>query len=78
MTATLGLDPLNGGEFAEDAFEKLLQAKKRTVIKTVLLDQKNIADIGNVYIQDILFAAGVHPLRKTAGLTPAERWKKPT
>ena len=73
MTAVLGLDTLDDGEFTPDAFEKLLQAKKRTVIKTVLMDQKNITGIGNVYIQDILFAAGLHPLRKTTGLTPAER-----
>jgi formamidopyrimidine-DNA glycosylase len=34
------------------------------VIKSVLLDQKNIAGIGNVYVQDILFAARLYPLRK--------------
>jgi formamidopyrimidine-DNA glycosylase len=39
------------------------------VIKSVLLDQKNIAGIGNVYVQDILFAAGLHPLRKTTDLS---------
>ena len=37
------------------------------------MDQKNIAGIGNVYIQDILFAAGLHPLRKTADCRRAER-----
>jgi formamidopyrimidine-DNA glycosylase len=73
MTAALGLDPLDDGEFTLDAFEKLLEEKKRSAIKTVLMDQKNIAGIGNVYVQDILFAAGLHPLRKAADVTASER-----
>ncbi|MHB8106207.1 MAG: Fpg/Nei family DNA glycosylase [Candidatus Cryosericum sp.] len=73
MTASLGLDPLDDSEFTLDAFETMLGQKKRSTIKTVLLDQKNIAGIGNVYIQDILFASGLHPLRKTADVTTSER-----
>ena len=73
MTAALGLDPLDDGEFTRRTFEKLLEQKKRSTIKTVLMDQKNIAGIGNVYIQDILFTAGLHPLRKTADVTVSER-----
>ena len=72
MTAALGLDPLDD-EFTLNAFEKMLIEKKWSTIKTVLMDQKNIAGIGNVYIQDILFAAGLHPLRKTAEVTASER-----
>jgi formamidopyrimidine-DNA glycosylase len=73
MTAALGLDPLDDAEFTLNAFEKMLKQRKRSAIKTVLMDQKNIAGIGNVYIQDILFAAGLHPLRKTADVTASER-----
>jgi len=73
MTAALGLDPLDNDEFTLNAFEKMLEQTKRSAIKTVLMDQKNIAGIGNVYIQDILFAAGLHPLRKTADVTASER-----
>jgi formamidopyrimidine-DNA glycosylase len=73
MTSSLGLDPLDDSEFTRETFEKMLEVKKRTTIKTVLLDQKNIAGIGNVYIQDILFAARLHPLRKTADVTLYER-----
>ena len=72
MTATLGLDPMDDSEFTRETFEKMLEQKKRSAIKTVLMDQKNIAGIGNVYIQDILFAAGLHPLRKTADVTVSE------
>jgi formamidopyrimidine-DNA glycosylase len=73
MTASLGLDPLDDDEFTLNAFEKMLIEKKQSTIKTVLMDQKNIAGIGNVYIQDILFAAGLHPLRKTTDVTASER-----
>lgn len=73
MTASLGLDPLNDNEFTPKAFEEMLDQRKRGRIKTVLMDQRNIAGIGNVYIQDILFAAGLHPLRKIAELSSAER-----
>jgi len=73
MTAPLGLDPLNDREFSLDAFDRMLERKKRSAIKTVLLDQKNIAGIGNVYIQDILFTTGLHPLRKIADVTAPER-----
>ena len=73
MTSSLGLNPLNDHELSLDAFERMLERKGRTAIKTVLLDQKNVAGIGNVYIQDILFSAGLHPLRKTADVSPAER-----
>jgi len=73
MTGSLGLDPVDDAEFTPGAFEKMLEQRKRSAIKTVLMDQKNIAGIGNVYIQDILFAAGLHPLRKTADVTASER-----
>ncbi len=72
MTAKLGLNPLDKRDFSLETFQQMLDRKKRGAIKTVLLDQKNIAGIGNVYIQDILFAAGLHPLRKTADVSPAE------
>ncbi|HEX7608589.1 MAG TPA: DNA-formamidopyrimidine glycosylase family protein [Candidatus Cryosericum sp.] len=73
MTGSLGLDPLDDAEFTPGAFERMLEQRKRSAIKTVLMDQKNIAGIGNVYIQDILFAAGLHPLRKTTDVTASER-----
>ncbi len=73
MTATLGMDPLDDCTFTRDAFESLLQHKKHSAVKTVLLDQKNIAGIGNVYIQDILFTARIHPLRTAGDLDGGER-----
>lgn len=46
-----------------DYFRELLQGR-RGGIKSFLLNQKQVAGIGNVYVQDPLFKAGLHPLRK--------------
>ena len=54
-----------------DQFRALLSGR-RGAIKTFLLDQKRIAGIGNVYIQDPLFRARIHPLRPISTLTDGE------
>jgi len=66
----LGMNPLGAG-FTLDYFRQLL-ATKRGNIKSFLLDQKNIAGIGNVYIQDMLFNAKIHPQRAISSLTGKE------
>lgn len=70
LTAKLGLTPMDK-EFSIDYFKKLL-SNKRGIIKNFLLNQKNIAGIGNVYIQDILFSARLHPKRKISSITEDE------
>ncbi|MCK4434679.1 Fpg/Nei family DNA glycosylase, partial [Candidatus Bathyarchaeota archaeon] len=70
LTAKLGITPLDK-RFTLDYFKQLL-GKRRGNIKSFLLDQKNIAGIGNVYIQDILFNAKLHPKRKIPSLTNME------
>jgi len=70
LTAKLGITPLDK-KFTLDYFEQLLD-KKRGNIKTFLLDQRNIAGIGNVYIQDILFNAKLHPKRLISSLINTE------
>jgi formamidopyrimidine-DNA glycosylase len=70
LTAKLGISPLDK-RFTLDYFRQMMD-KKRGNIKTFLLDQKNIAGIGNVYIQDTLFNARVHPLRAISSLTDSE------
>ena len=72
MTADLGLDPLSRSEFTPARFAALL-AGRRGAIKALLMDQRRIAGIGNVYIQDILFRAGLHPNRPIPKITAAER-----
>jgi formamidopyrimidine-DNA glycosylase len=71
MTADLGLDPMDDGEFTFGRFRDLLTGRKGA-IKAVLMDQRKIAGIGNVYIQEILLRARLHPDRKIPSLTAAE------
>ena len=70
LTAKLGVTPLDK-RFTLNYLKHLL-SKKRGNIKNFLLDQKNIAGIGNVYVQDILFNAKIHPKRKIPSLTDTE------
>jgi formamidopyrimidine-DNA glycosylase len=54
-----------------DEFRTLL-AGRRGAIKAFLLDQSRVAGIGNVYVQDPLWKARVHPLRPIPRLTVDE------
>jgi formamidopyrimidine-DNA glycosylase len=71
LTAKLGVSPTEK-EFTLEHFKKLLGDRKVSV-KSFLLDQKNIAGIGNVYAQDVLFKARLHPNRKISTLTDKEK-----
>jgi formamidopyrimidine-DNA glycosylase len=71
MTAELGLSPLDDSEFTYDAFTAVLEGRKGG-IKSFLMDQKNIAGIGNVYIQEILWNARLHPNRRITDIEPAQ------
>ena len=64
----LGPEPL---EMTPVQFVELMQSKKAG-IKGLLLNQKVIAGIGNIYADESLFAAGIHPLAKGADI-PAEQ-----
>lgn len=74
MTAGLGPTPIRDENFSRELFMSLLEGKKGAV-KSFLLNQNNLAGIGNVYIQDTLFRAGIHPIRKLPTLTAEERSK---
>lgn len=50
-------------DFKPDWFRNIL-SKKKTDIKTILLDQKIIRGIGNTYADEILYHAGISPLSK--------------
>lgn len=67
----LGPEPL-GREFTLDLFKELLQKRKRSPIKKVLMDPKFVAGIGNLYADEILFFAGVRPTRKVFEITKEE------
>jgi formamidopyrimidine-DNA glycosylase len=62
-----GPDPLDK-KLTGPKFLEILQ-RKRTNIKNALLDQKLIAGIGNIYANDSLWIAKIHPETKTKDLT---------
>jgi len=70
----LGVEPLGAG-FTLNRFNEILGKKARSNIKTVLLDQSQIAGIGNIYAQEALYFAGINPCRK-AGEIQFEEVKK--
>lgn len=72
MVGKLGVSPLNDTEFNYDEFCTLLKKKKMSFVKSLLINQENIAGIGNVYIHDILFKAGLHPKRKVKDISSYE------
>ncbi len=55
-------------EIKLDAFHRILLNSSKN-IKTLLMDQTKIAGIGNIYSDDILFKAKIHPLRKANSLS---------
>jgi formamidopyrimidine-DNA glycosylase len=70
LISRLGPDPFSGEfsvEYLTEAF-----AGRQAGVKGLLLDQTLVAGIGNIYVDEILFAAGVHPARKASTLTPEE------
>jgi endonuclease-8 len=67
----LGPDLL-GGEFAANEAKARLLARGDEEIANVLLNQRVMAGLGNVYKSEVLFACGVHPFRHVSALTVAE------
>ena len=61
----------NAVDLSLEEFRALLK-ERRGAIKMFLLDQDRIAGIGNVYIQDPLFKARLHPLRPIQTLSDDE------
>ncbi|MDP2918586.1 MAG: formamidopyrimidine-DNA glycosylase, partial [bacterium] len=62
-----GPEPLEKDFILAD-FQALLAKKPTAKIKQFLMDPKNLAGIGNIYADEILFFAGVHPLRQIKSL----------
>jgi formamidopyrimidine-DNA glycosylase len=71
ITGSLGPEPL-ANDFTLDDFRRLL-ARRTGRLKSLLLNQGFLAGIGNIYADESLFAAGLHPLRKADSLTQGEQ-----
>jgi len=65
-----GIDALSP-ELTADALSALARGR-RTSIKALLMDQRRIAGLGNIYASELLFRAGVRPRRAAGRLTRAE------
>src|SRR5436190_7388057 len=70
FAARLGLEPLD--EAFTAAHLHALARGSRAPIKAFLLDQKRVAGVGNIYADEALFRAGVHPLRPAGRVTRAQ------
>jgi formamidopyrimidine-DNA glycosylase len=70
-TAKYGLEPLSK-DFTFSAFKEKLKRYPNRKIKQVLMDQTLIAGVGNIYADEICFAARVLPARPTNKLTEQE------
>lgn len=64
LLAGLGPEPL-GNDFSEAYLIARLHERKSPV-KTVLLDQHVVAGLGNIYVNEVLFRAGIDPRRQAA------------
>jgi len=68
--AHLGPEPL-GEDFTAEGFARALRGRKRA-LKPLLLDQEFVAGLGNIYVDESLFRARLHPLRRSDRLRPAD------
>ncbi len=75
LLAPLGPEPFSRG-FSAGAMRKRAAGSKRAV-KNMLMDNRVVVGIGNIYACEALFAAGIHPA-KAAGEVSAEEWERLT
>jgi formamidopyrimidine-DNA glycosylase len=66
----IGIEPFTA-EFTADHLFRLTRGR-RAPIKAFVLDQRRLAGVGNIYADEALFRAGIHPLRPAGRLTRAQ------
>jgi len=70
FAARLGVEPLSPA-FTADALRALAKGR-RAPVKAFLLSQERIAGVGNIYADEALYRAGIHPLRPVGTLRRAQ------
>lgn len=70
MLAGIGPEPL-GNQFNTAMLAEAL-GKRKSPIKTTLLDQRLVAGLGNIYVCEALFRSRIDPVRPASSLKPAE------
>jgi formamidopyrimidine-DNA glycosylase len=66
----IGVEPFTAAFTTEHLFR--LTRGRRAPIKAFMLDQRRIAGVGNIYADEALFRAGIHPLRPAGRLSRAQ------
>ena len=66
----LGPEPLSPSFSADELYERL--SKRKRIIKPLLLDQRFIAGLGNIYVDESLYRARIHPSRRASELSREE------
>lgn len=70
LSRRLGPEPLSASLTGPQLYARL--QRHQANIKSILLNQHVIAGLGNIYVDEALFLAGIHPLRAAASLTDDE------
>ena len=68
---SIGPEPLDNS-FTLPRFIERINTRRTSVIKTVLMDQTVIAGIGNIYADESLWRAGIHPLTRVRSIPAPE------
>jgi formamidopyrimidine-DNA glycosylase len=70
FTAAIGPEPLDAS-FTAELFTEIVRSSSRA-IKTILMDQKRIAGIGNIYANEACWRAFIRPTRRGSSLSRAQ------
>jgi formamidopyrimidine-DNA glycosylase len=71
LLASIGPEPLDAQAF-DASYLAGLRSRTRRTVKDVLMDQRVVAGLGNIYVNELLFVAGIRPRRRLARMTFAE------
>jgi len=70
LAQKVGVEPLGRGFTARGLAQRL--QGRRAPVKAALLDQRTVAGLGNIYVDEALWRAGIHPLRPAESLDADE------
>lgn len=71
LVSRLGPEPLSR-EFKLEYFSAVIKKRPRSPVKPLILEQSTVSGIGNIYADECLHLAKIHPTRLAGSLKPAE------
>ncbi len=72
--AQFGPEPF-GKDFTFEYFSALFKKRANTNLKALLLNQELVAGLGNIYVDETCYCAGVQPMRRVGAVTKVEQKK---